>query len=415
MFRVGPQIEALEQLLTSHRAALALNLQRRCAKIWVTTCHLRNVIHGFCLLRTNKHEMILDQKTITRWSFFHYRRRLMLGCFSYGVENRVRQPIIKIRLERRSTAINMVSVFPRSFTHKWRWIPSGPGRRWVIKESIIHIFNPRVNNMIQWSILANKENWPRLHFSHEFSDNSSFSSPWIDLPLNPINPLSCPSVRLRVSPLNSGSGCCGQLGCKGYQGSVSRISLSQKILVSSGLCISLKLHVALVSWAPFQHRPPHSLRWSETRSPWVAKMDRRGASVRFNEAAKLGLRDHKCWGCYKKTTSSQAAKVWQRSERCGCSHSMNVGRVNWFWFRKQNKGKSVIDKTHSGSPIFLLHLDASSLNFSGVVKYPSWNAIYHPLFLKRPILSQLGSGTLGPVSSLVAAAQALNEARVLYF
>lgn len=115
MFRVGPQIEALEQLLTSHRAALALNLQRRCAKIWVTTCHLRNVIHGFCLLRTNKHEMILDQKTITRWSFFHYRRRLMLGCFSYGVENRVRQPIIKIRLERRSTAINMVSVFSQKF------------------------------------------------------------------------------------------------------------------------------------------------------------------------------------------------------------------------------------------------------------------------------------------------------------
>ena len=153
--------------------------------------------------------------------------------------------------------------------------------------------------------------------------------------------------------------------------------------MSSGLCISLRLHVALVTWAPFQHRPPHSLRWSETRSPWVAKMDRRGASVRFNEAAKLGLRDHKCWGCYKKTTSSQAAKVWQRSERCGCSHSMNVWGVNWFWLRKQNKGKSGIDKTLSGSPIFLLHLDASSLNFSGVVKYPSWNAIYHPLFLKR--------------------------------
>ena len=41
----------------------------------------------------------------------------MLGCFLYGVENRVRQPIIKIRLERRSTAINMVSVFSPEVLH----------------------------------------------------------------------------------------------------------------------------------------------------------------------------------------------------------------------------------------------------------------------------------------------------------
>ena len=38
--------------------------------------------------------------------------------------------------------------------------------------------------------------------------------PRVDLPLNPLSALPCPSVRLRVSLLNSGSGCCGQLGCK---------------------------------------------------------------------------------------------------------------------------------------------------------------------------------------------------------
>ena len=194
--------------------------------------------------------------------------------------------------------------------------------------------------MIQWSILANKENWPRLHFGHEFSDNSSLSSPWIDPPLNPINPLSCP-----VRQFGFGShlwtpeaGAAGNLAAR-----ATRIPCRGSLYPKKSWC-----PVGYVSpwnctlpWSPGpRSNIGHRILWGGPKRE-VPGLQRWIAGGHWSDLMKPPSwvwETISAEGATKKTTSSQAAKVWQRSERCGCSHSMNMGRVNWFWYTIQQCG-----------------------------------------------------------------------------